>query len=256
MEIKPMQSLGEKMMPEPKTMTAPQQQLAITPMQMLQMAVEQNADLDKMQQLIALQERWEANEARKAYMRSMTAFKVNPPEILKSKHVKFKTTKGVTEYDHAELDQISRTIGGALSEHKLSHAWKIHQPDGGAIRVTCVITHESGHSESVSLQAGADQSGGKNNIQAAGSTVTYLERYTLLAATGLAAKGQDNDAQDITAIEWITPEQAADLESLIEEVGANRHRFLKFLQAETVDKIRASEFPRAVAALEHKRGAA
>jgi hypothetical protein len=57
-------------------------------------------------------------------------------------------------------------------------------------------------------------------------------------------------------IEWITPEQAADLESLIEEVQADRRKFLKYLHAETIDKIRASEFSRAVAALEHKRGAA
>ena len=67
--------------------------------------------------------------------------------------------------------------------------------DAGMIRVSCIITHVLGHSEQVSLQCGADQSGKKNNIQAVGSTVTYLERYTLLAATGIAVKDQDDDAR-------------------------------------------------------------
>ena len=39
------------------------QQLAITPMAMLQIAVQQGADLEKLEKLMALQERWEATEA-------------------------------------------------------------------------------------------------------------------------------------------------------------------------------------------------
>ena len=40
---------------------------AVTPMQMLQIAVEQGADLDRLEKLMDMQERWEANEARKAF---------------------------------------------------------------------------------------------------------------------------------------------------------------------------------------------
>jgi hypothetical protein len=53
-----------------------------------------------------------------------------------------------------------------------------------------------GHSEEGAVLEGApDTSGSKNSIQAVGSTVSYLERYTLLAATGLAAKDQDDDGR-------------------------------------------------------------
>ena len=38
-----------------------------------------------------------------------------------------------------------------------------------------------------------DTGPGRNAIQARASAVNYLERYTLLAATGTAAAGQDND---------------------------------------------------------------
>jgi ERF superfamily len=61
--------------------------------------------------------------------------------------------------------------------------------------VTCILTHQMGHSEETTLAGAPDNSGSKNSIQAIGSTVTYLERYTLLAATGLAAANGDNDGQ-------------------------------------------------------------
>jgi hypothetical protein len=61
------------------------------------------------------------------------------------------------------------------------------------VKVTCKLTHKQGHSEEVTLEAPLDTSGGKNNIQAMGSSVSYLERYTLLAITGLATKEQDDD---------------------------------------------------------------
>ena len=82
----------------------------VTPMQMLQIAVSQGADLDRLQKLMDLQERWEANQARKAFVVAMAAFKQTPPKIMKNKHVKFQTSKGLTEYDHATLDAVCGAV--------------------------------------------------------------------------------------------------------------------------------------------------
>lgn len=226
---------------------------AITPMQMLQIAVEQNADLDKLTKLMDLQERWEANEARKAFVAALNAFKADPPTVVKNKSVRFGRGDNATAYDHATLDQVAAVIGAALSEHGLSHRWEVQQLEGGQIRVTCVLTHAMGHSERVSLQAGADQSGAKNNIQAIGSTVTYLERYTLLAITGLAAKGQDSDGGGPVA--FITPEQAAELQRVCEEVGADKVKFVRFFAADSFADIPASQYQQARAMLDKKRSA-
>jgi hypothetical protein len=161
-------------------------QRAITPMSILEIAVSQGADIDKLAKLMELQGRWEANEARKAFNAAMSVFKKNPPPIKKNKHVKF----GTTEYDHATLDNVTDTITAALSAVGISHKWKVAQSP--EIAVTCVLTHEMGHSEETTLKAGADTSGSKNAIQAIGSTVTYLQRYTLLAAVGMATGGDDD----------------------------------------------------------------
>jgi hypothetical protein len=43
------------------------------------------------------------------------------------------------------------------------------------------------------LTSGPDTSGSKNPIQALGSAVSYLQRYTLLSLAGLATEDQDDD---------------------------------------------------------------
>ena len=155
-----------------------------SPAEMIKMAVTGKADLDKLEKLLAIQERWDANEAKKAYHVAMAQFKANPPKIDKDKTVSFSTTTGKTSYDHASLANVTEKISEALSKCGLSASWKTQQ--NGNILVTCKITHVKGHSEETTLSAPADTSGSKNAIQAIGSTITYLERYTLLALTGLA----------------------------------------------------------------------
>lgn len=164
---------------------------AVTPMMMLQTAVAKGTDLDQLQKLMDLQDRWEKNEARKAYVTAITVFKENPPDVLKKKGVSF----GNTSYKHATLDNASELIGAALSKVGISHRWNVEQLPDGVIRVTCILTHVQGHSESVSMQALSDTSGSKNSIQAIGSTTSYLQRYTLFSATGIAAKDQDDDGR-------------------------------------------------------------
>ncbi|MCF6327562.1 MAG: ERF family protein [Devosiaceae bacterium] len=225
----------------------------ITPMTMLNMAIQKGADMDQVEKLMALQERWEANEARKAYVVAMNEFKKDPPEIFKDRHVSYTTDKGTTEYDHASLSNIVKLIGLGLSKHGLSHRWDINTKEGGMLVVTCVITHELGHSENVPMEAGADASGGKNNIQAKGSTITYLQRYTLLAATGLATAGQDDDGIGAEPVEYITEKEAADMSCLIDEVGANYELFCRFMNVKALLNIKKSDHQKGISALESKR---
>ena len=158
-----------------------------TPAHMLQVALEKGASMEQLEKLLDLQERWEANEARKAFVRAMSNFKANPPQVVKDKLVAYQGTR----YTHASLAAVVDAVVAGLSEHGLSHRWELEQ--NGIIKVTCVITHEMGHSESVSMSAPADDSGKKNAIQQIASTITYLERYTLMAVTGLAAKDMQDD---------------------------------------------------------------
>ncbi len=207
-------------------------------------------DVDKLQKLLDLKAQWDATEARKAYVGAMAAFKANPPEIIKDKHVKFQTSKGITEYDHETLGNVCKEVIKGLAQHGISHRWDLAQSEA-RIKVTCVLTHAQGHSESTSLHSGADDSGGKNSIQAIGSAVKYLERYTLLAATGLApmdAMEADDDGKGTGGGEPnITEKQAADLKALITEGGGDMAKALRFLKIESLASIPAKNYEAVVA---------
>ena len=145
--------------------------------------------VEKLSQLLDVKERWDAEEARKSYVAALAAFKRSPPRIVKEREVSFKNV----HYSYATLGQAASAIAESLAEHGLSHGWSVAQ-SGTDITVTCTLTHEQGHKESTSITAPPDDSSdGKNSIQRIGSAVSYLERYTLLAITGLAAGDQDDD---------------------------------------------------------------
>jgi hypothetical protein len=118
----------------------------------------------------------------------MAAFKAEPIEILKTKDVNI---PGGAKFKHATLAAVVDGAVPAMSKHGLSHNWIVET--GEIIKVTCVVTHKLGHSEKCEMSAPPDTGPGRNKIQAVGSTVTYLQRYTLMALLGLAAKDMDND---------------------------------------------------------------
>lgn len=166
-----------------------------TPAVLLAMAVQQGADLDRLERLMALQERWEANEARKAMDEALSGFRGEDIDIVKRKKVRFTTDSGATiNYAHAELVEICAAIGPALAKHGLTYRWNVTQGQG-QITVECVVAHKAGHSFTVGMHAPPDTSGKKNAIQQMGSTVTYLQRYTLNSALGLSSRGDDDDGR-------------------------------------------------------------
>lgn len=192
---------------------------AATPATLLQMAVQQGADLDRLERLMALQERWEAGEAKKAFDDAHAAFKGEAVEIIKRKQVDFANKSGGrTQYKHAELADVVDALSVPLSKHGFSWKWVPKQTQDW-LEVTCTLTHRAGHSESVTLGAAPDASGGKNSIQAIISTKTYLERHTLKAIAGVAEKGEDDDGQGAAAHPLEVWAGRAALAQSLEELG-------------------------------------
>jgi hypothetical protein len=187
----------------------------VTPMALVQMAVQQGANVEQLAKLWELQQSWEADQARKAYMLALTQFKADAPTIIKTKAVSFGT--GKTSYKHADAGIASEQIGHALAKHGLSHRWEVQQEAAGLIKVTCILQHSAGHCERVTMQATPDTSGSKNSIQSVGSTTAYLSRYTLLAATGLVPKDADTDGL-VAGKKEMPQSQRADFEAAIQAV--------------------------------------
>lgn len=190
--------------------------------------------VDQLDKLLDLQLRWDAEQARKAFVDAMAAFKALPIKIVKAKLVSFTTRDGdTTSYRHATLASVVDAVVAGMGNHGLSHRWDVKQ-EAGQVSVTCTLTHRGGHSESVTMSAAPDTSGKKNSIQQVASAVTYLQRYTLMAMTGVAAEDMaedDGHAAEAAPIEYITEEQEIVLRDLIAEYITNEDSFFKWIRS-------------------------
>jgi hypothetical protein len=229
----------------------------ITPMEMLDRAVASGAGIETLERLMSLQERWEKNQARKAFDDAMAAAKAEIPVISKNRRVGYehKDGKGETSYRHEDLGEIARTVDPILTKYGLSYRFRTTSETNQPVSVTCIVAHRDGHSEENTLTAGRDDSGKKNSIQAIGSTITYLQRYTLKAALGLAASSDDDGGKADQTIDNgpISEDQAKAIRDLIETTGTDIAKFCEYLKVDAVPDIPASEFPRVIAMLEKKR---
>jgi hypothetical protein len=219
---------------------------APTPMDLLMQAVS-GGNIELAEKLMGLQERWERNQARKAFDNAIASAKSTMPVIVKNRDVNF--GQGKTSYKFEDLATIAKAVDPILAEHGLSYRFRTNSEATG-VTVTCIVSHRDGHSEENSLTAGFDTSGSKNAIQALGSAVTYLQRYTLKAALGLASS-TDDDGQG--SVDKITDQQLADLISLADEVTADKVKFCKYMKVNSLADLPASKLNEAVAALEAKR---
>lgn len=228
---------------------------AMTPMDMIDRALTSGATPETLERLLALQERWESGQARKAFDEAMAAAKEEIPVIRKNRGVDFTSAKGRTNYKYEDLAEIARTVNPILSRHGLSYRFRTTSGAGEPISVTCVVSHRLGYSEENTLTAGRDESGNKNSIQAIGSTLTYLQRMTLKAALGLAA-AEDDDARRADAKVDdgpISHEQATTIRALIEETETDIAKFCELMKVEAIPELPASQYGRVIASLEAKK---
>ena len=224
-----------------------------SPAAMIMSLMEKSKDIDfeKIEKFLDIQKKWEENNARKAYHLAMSEFKANPPDIEKDKKVKYKTNSGETAYNNASLGNVTEKINSALSKYELSAGWLTKQ-EGSNVTVTCRISHSLGHSEETSLTAAPDASGGKNTIQALGSTISYLQRYTLLALTGLATHEMDDDGKGSEPVVFISDKQKSTIVDMIQATETDEKKFLKYMDVEEVGKIKECDFEKAMTPLRAK----
>jgi len=218
----------------------------IDAMTLVGQAVSNGASVENIDKLIELVKFNDAREALRAYNAAFTEAQSKFPEIPKTK-------KGHHDNWFAPYEEIVPRIRPVLMQHGFSFRHEITESgDAKMVTVTCILAHREGHSESSTLSGPADNSGSKNAIQAIASTVKYLKRYTLEAVTGIVTEDGDDDGNAAGAAETITESQIADLEAKIEEVGADRAKFLKYCRVREPGEILAKNFKAVCAKLDEK----
>lgn len=225
------------------TIQGPTSVVSMTPPDMLNRALASGASMEVLEKFMALSERWEANQARKAFDEAVANAKPEIPVIVRN-------ATGHNSKRYADFAAIASAVDPVLGKHGLSYRFRTVQTD--KIAVTCILSHKSGHSEETTLCGPADATGNKNAIQAIGSTLTYLQRYTLVQALGLAASNDDDGAKaDESGL--VSEQQLNSLVDLCDAVEADKAKFCTFLKVPSLAAIKAKDYQRAIDALNAKR---
>lgn len=218
------QELSEvvKMQPEP------QAQASIAPPAILERAMA-SGNLELVAQAMTLNERWEKNLARKEFDRAVAAVKAKIPPIVKNR-------TGHNNKKYADLAAIAKEIDPIIAEHGLAYRFRTQQDERG-ISVTCILSHSEGHFEENTLRGPADTSGNKNAIQSIGSTLTYLQRYSLVQSLGLAAAEDDDGNAAGNTGTPITMDQAKVLRDRLDKLGIKVEYFYNVMAIKDITEL-------------------
>jgi hypothetical protein len=146
----------------------------------------------------------ENEKAKRDFYEALSNFQGEVPPIKKLSKVDMGYNK--PKYNYAEFGEIVTTIQEPLKRHGLSYHFEIgNEPivikgEKGEdiiveyISVTCTVAHKGGYEKTTTMSVQKDAGAGKSNVQAVGSTITYLKRYTLLALLGIGTADPDDDA--------------------------------------------------------------
>lgn len=218
----------------------------MTPVQMAAHLISSGADFQSVKEMIALSKELAADQAKRAFDAAIASAKSEIPAVAKN-------AKGHNNKAYANFAAYAAVVDPVLGKWGLSYRFRTEQTD--RITVTCVLTHKDGHSEENSLSGPPDGSGSKNAIQAIGSTLTYLQRYTLVQALGLSASDDDDGralGKTEQQIATVSEDQQMQLREMIEVSGADMDRFLKVGSLTRLSDMRAADFPAAMAMLKKR----
>lgn len=213
-----------------------------------------NVDVDKMERLMAMAERAHDRSARVAYNAALAEMQPKLPVVNERGRIEVPAKDGKTGHStpFAKWEDINDAIRPMLAEYGFALSFRVGMAQDGKIEVTGVLSHREGHSEQTMITLMHDSSGSKNAVQAVGSSTSYGKRYTAMALLNITTRGEDDDARLAGMGATLTPEQITTIQELIESVGADKPRFLKFMAAENIASILAKDFDRAVNMLNAK----
>lgn len=209
-------------------------------------------DIDKMERLVAMQERAMARSSEQAFNDAMTAAQQEMRPVAAN------ASNPQTKSKYADYNALNKTMRPIYTAHgfALSFDTEAGAPQDN-IRVVCHVSN-SGHTRKYQVDMPADGKGAKGGdvmtkTHAVGSAMSYGQRYLLKMIFNIAIGDDDDGNAAGDSREKITPEQLQQLVDLADDVGADKIRFCSYLMIKSLADLPASRFQRAVDALEAKR---
>lgn len=236
--------------------TAPPPSDPLSPPEMISAAIKQGMNMVDLKQLFDMQERWETQQAAKAFSAALCGFQSEMPTIFKRRTATVKTSSGGEyQYKFESFDDVMREAAPVLAKWGIVVTFNTEQLENPPRLKILVRIRVGSFFEDKSFSCPVPTDVKVSEPQKFGQALSYAKRYALKAALNIVSTDtEDNDAQDL--FEFITKEQAAQIKGLIEDTGADMERFLKWAGGiESVEEMKAATFAKAVDLLRRKRQA-
>jgi hypothetical protein len=170
-----------------------------------------NVDIDKMERLIAMHERVQAEQNRREFDNAMASAQ----EAMKAIRANMENKQTKSEYaSYAQLDKAVRPI---YSQHGFALSFNTGDaPNPNEVRVLCTVSHRAGHRQDYKIDMPADGKGPQGapvmtRTHATGAAASYGQRYLLKLIFNLAVGDVDDDGNGASAdgdIEALAPKDA------------------------------------------------
>lgn len=209
-----------------------------------------NIDVEKMERLLAMQERIIAQNAKTAFNEAMRVTQAEMPKIKRTKD------NAQTSSKYADLEHITDKAVPIYTRNGFSVSYGTADcPIPGHARITALCAHTGGFERTYQADVPLDLTGPKGNqnktaTHGFGSTMSYGRRYMICLIFNITLTNEDQDGNQPGDL--ITEKQAADLKAKITEVGANQAQFMRFLKVEKLSDLPAKRYSAALQALEDK----
>jgi hypothetical protein len=203
-----------------------------------QIALNPDADVEKLERMMAMYERLKAKEAELAYnaAKGRILKKLASIKIVKNRSVlheieQGKPQKGAYEaFKYAPLEEIDKHLRPLLAQEDMDLSYSDEPREDGGIVIRGRLKHlPGGHYEDSFMPAPPDTSGGKSDVQAVGSTNSYLRRYVACNIFNIVVVGDDDDGTGGT----IDEAQAKTILELIKRAKVGP-KFLKYMKAPSI----------------------
>lgn len=168
-------------------------------------------EVGKLDALLRMQREVLADQAKQAFQASHHALQAALPRVRKNGTIDM-GGKGSMKFARWEdMDAVLRPL---LNEHGFTLSFTTTPREGGGLVVVGRLTHVLGHYQSAEMPVALDTGAGRNNLQAAGSSLSYGKRYVAEMLCNIVREGVDDDGTAGGA-EYVTPAQAAELTALM-----------------------------------------
>jgi hypothetical protein len=200
--------MSQEIMQRQESAVVAQQQESTTILQVIQRAAtDPSFDADKMQKLLDMHERIQANAAKVEFSAAMASMQCDIPSIAER-------GAGHNKITYATLEDINDVIKPIMQRYGFAMSFKVEHAQAG-ISVTGILMHRAGHREETTMLLPSDTSGSKNAVQAVASSVSYGKRYVMCAMLNITTRGEDDDGYAAVPVATITEQQAKSITALL-----------------------------------------